>query len=91
MARQLGMTHEQLLATMSQAEFTRWLVMQSVDPLFDPWLANAMNCAQVANMFGGNAKPSRFLPVAPKRPKTSPSQLKAYMKRRVKNGPDQIT
>ena len=87
----MNMTHEHLLATMSQAEFTRWLVMQSADPLFDPWLANAINCAQIANMFGGNVKPSRFLPVKPKQRKTPPAQLKAYMKRRVKNGSDQNT
>lgn len=87
LAKSLGMTRDRLLEEMPAAEFSGWLAMQSVDPLFDPWLANAMQCAAIANAFGGSAKPSQFMPVRPKRP-SSPATLKAYMKARVKRGTD---
>jgi hypothetical protein len=88
LARELNMTRERLLNEMPASEFSIWLAMQRLDPLFDPWLANAINCSTMAATFGGKTKPAKFMPVPPEKPKTSTSSLKAYMKRRVKHGGD---
>lgn len=85
LARELGMTRETLLETMSQSEFLDWLALQSIDPFFDPWMANALNCQTVAAAIGGSKiKVDAFLPVKPKKRKQSPEQLKAALRRRIK-------
>jgi hypothetical protein len=79
LSRALGMTRDDLLATITQAEFNLWLANESFDPLFDPWLGNALNCRTIAAAFNRRPPPlSAFLPTTLRRRQTA-SQLKASL------------
>lgn len=86
------MTHAELLASMSQDEFTYWLALESIDPLYDPWVGNAVNCQVTAATYSKRTpKLEHFLPVKQKRRKQSEQQLLASMRRFVvnkKNAPE---
>ena len=86
------MSRSQLLDTISNAEFVAWLALQSIDPFFDGWQANAINCQTTAAIAGNRVSADKFLPIKPKR-KQSPREFMTAMKRRAKkqNGPDTIT
>ena len=78
------MTRDQLLESITQLEFLDWLAVQSTDPFFDPWLANAINCQTVAAAAGSKVAVDKFLPVKPKKRKLSDSELKAAIRRKFK-------
>lgn len=83
LARELGMTRAAVLAEVSQTEFNDWLALQSIDPFYDDWQGNAINCQVIAAAAGNKVSINKFLPVKQnKRPQTE-AQLKASMRRYV--------
>ena len=80
------MTHAKLLSSMTQDEFNHWLALESLDPLFDPWIANAINCQTTASTFAKKTpKIENWLPVKPKKKHFSEAQLKASLMHLVVN------
>ena len=89
LARELGIPRDQLLDSITQREFLDWLALQSIEPFFDPWLANAVNCRVTAAAAGTNAPVTKFLPVKPLKRKQTAEELKAAMRRKmVRRGPN---
>lgn len=80
LARELGMTRAEVLTRISQSEFTDWLAMQSIDPFFDGWQANAINCQVTAAAAGSKVDANRFLPIKVARRPQSEAELKSSMR-----------
>lgn len=60
------MTHAELMARMSAIELDEWRILQSIDPLPDPWWIAAKICATVINVNrASGAKPIRPEDVLP--------------------------
>lgn len=68
----------------SQREFMDWLALQSIDPFFDPWIANAINCQVAAAAGGTRTNINKFLPVKVNRRRQSEAELKASLQRFVR-------
>jgi hypothetical protein len=89
LARELGKTRCELLQTISQSEFIDWLALQSIDPFFDGWMANAVNCQMTAAAVGSKIAIEKFLPVRPARRPPTPTEIRAIIRGRSKsNGSD---
>ena len=58
------MTRANLLDTMSQKEFVYWCAREETDPIYDGWIANAINCETVCTASLNKIKATRqhFLP-----------------------------
>jgi hypothetical protein len=73
----LGKTHAELLDTISNDEFMYWLAMEQVDPIYDPWVANAWNCQASSAAFRKKVLPiETWLPIKPKKVPQSEAILK---------------
>ncbi len=64
---------------MDNEEFVDWVALESIDPMPDAWVMNALNCQTIANVNRSRKKPyelADWLPIKQKKP-LNESQVKS--------------
>lgn len=81
------MTRANLLSIPND-EFMYWAAMESVDPIFKPWLANAWNCQVTANIQlpkKDQVEFDRWLPTKPAKKRQSQVEMISRMRDVIAN------